>query len=111
MSKLRDDKITSLLTALAGKFIAEEAGRKTLITATRTEFLNDHKHATVFISVFPDDDAKHALSFLKRKKDEFRAYIKKNGRFSTLPFISFELDKGEQNRVRVEEISREIENK
>lgn len=106
---MRDDKTGALLTELAGRYIAREAGRTTLITPTRTMFGNDRKHATIYLSVFPDDQAEHALAFMMRHRDDFRNFIKHEGRFSVLPFISFELDYGEKNRQRLDEISNELD--
>jgi len=109
MSQLRDNKIAAQLTELAAQYIAREAGRGTLITPTRTEISKDGKNATIFVSVFPEVEQQHALSFLRRHKDLFRAYLKKASRLGRLPFITFEFDYGEQNRQRLDELSRDIE--
>lgn len=102
-------KASARLTELAAKYIAREAGRTTLITPTRTVFeRRDPKHATIYFTVFPDSDSEHALSFMKRHRDDFRDYIKKEGRFKILPFIEFSIDYGEKNRQRLDEISREL---
>lgn len=109
MSDLHDKKVAVLLTELAGKYIAREAGRTTLITPTRSTISRDGKNATIFVSVFPDNDKENALAFLKRHKDLFRDYLKKASRLSRLPYITFEFDYGEQNRQHLDELSREIE--
>lgn len=106
---IRDEKTTSLIAHLAGNYIAREAGRDALITVTRADISPDHKKTTVFVSVFPDARQGAALSFLERHTDEFRAYLKKEGRFSVLPHITFQIDEGEKHRQHIEEISREIE--
>lgn len=105
---LREDKAASLLTDLAAKYIAREAGRSTLITPLRTDIGRDRKNATIFVSVFPTEEGQHALAFLARHKDLFRDYLKKTARLSMLPYIRFELDYGELNRQRLDEIGREI---
>lgn len=105
---LRDEKAASELRDLAGEFIAREAGRTTLITPTRAMYGNDRKHATVYVSVFPHSEMEHALAFLARNEGEFREYLKKHGRFSVLPFVKFEEDFGEQNRQRLDELSRDV---
>ncbi|MEK7602141.1 MAG: hypothetical protein AAB472_01510 [Patescibacteria group bacterium] len=105
---LRDEKAASQLTMLAGEFIAREAGRSTLITPTRVVFGRNPKFATIYVSVFPSDEMPHALAFLNRNVNEFREYLKKHGRFSMLPFIKFEADIGEQNRQRLDEISKDV---
>jgi ribosome-binding factor A len=103
---LRSDKAASQLVTLAAKYIAEEAGRTTLITPTRANISPDRKNATIFFSVFPTEEGEHALAFLTRHRDDFRESLKK-ARFGVLPFVKFELDYGELNRQRLDDISRE----
>jgi ribosome-binding factor A len=108
MGDHRDEKAGSQLRDLAGEFIAREAGRSTLITPTRVEFGRNPKFATIRVSVFPETETEHALAFLNRNVNEFREFLKKHGRFSVLPFIKFEEDYGEQNRRRMDELSKEL---
>ncbi len=105
---VRDEKALSRLTELAARFIALEAGRETLITPLRADISPDRKNATIYVSVFPDAEKEHALEFLRRRRDEFRDFLKKEGRFAVLPFIKFEFDYGEQNRQHLDEISRDL---
>ncbi len=105
---MRDDKAAALLTELAATYIAREAGRSTLITPTRTDIGRDRKNATIFVSVFPTEEEEHALQFLTRHKDLFRDYLKKASRLSRLPYIRFELDYGERNRQRLDELSGQV---
>lgn len=104
----RDDKATSILVHLAAAYIAREAGRGTLITPTRAEFARDRKNATVYVSVFPDDQKEFAVAFLNRHRDDFRTYLKSESRFSILPRVTFEFDAGEQHRQHLDDISRDI---
>jgi ribosome-binding factor A len=105
----KDDKKAHMLTELAAQYIAREAGRSTLITPTRTHISSDGRHATIFVSVYPTDEGEHAITFLMRHKDLFRNFLKSHARFPVLPFIVFEIDYGELNRQRLDEISGEIE--
>lgn len=104
----KDTKKSMMLTELAAKYIAREAGRSTLITPLRTHISKDRKHATVYVSVFPTDQGEHAITFLMRHKDLFRTYLKSHARFPVLPYIKFEIDYGELNRQRLDEIRPEI---
>ncbi len=70
----------------AGRYIAREAGRDTLITPTRATLSKDGKNATIFVSVFPEGQDDHALSFLMRHKDLFRNELKKTTRLARLPY-------------------------
>jgi ribosome-binding factor A len=104
---IRDERILSLLVHHAGMFIAREAGREALITPTRAELSSDGKHATVFVSVFPDEKQGPALSFLARHRDDFRDYLRKEVRAGNLPAINFEFDAGEKHRQRLDDLMRE----
>lgn len=105
---VRDEKAASVLVHLVADFIAREAGRTTLITPTRAEIGRDRKNATVFISVFPEADTAHAVEFLIRRSDDFRAFMKKESRFSFLPRVTFAPDAGEVNRRHLDDLSREL---
>lgn len=108
MSTMRENRAEALMVELAAKYIAREAGRSTLITPLRADISPDRKNATIFVSVFPDAEADHALAFLKRHKDLFRNSMKGTTRLAILPYITFELDYGEKNRQRLEEVSRGV---
>lgn len=105
---IKDEREEHILTQLAAAYIAREAGRSTLITPTRTELGKNRKTATIFVSVFPTEQTDHALLFLKRHKDLFRDSLKKTSRLAVLPYVTFELDFGERNRQRLDELSREL---
>lgn len=104
----RDQKTLSFLVELAGKFIAREAGRTTLITPIRAEISPDHKNATVFVSVFPDSERGHALTYLTRNEDEFKQFMKKEGRFGHLPRVKFAFDYGEENRQHLDDLGKHL---
>ncbi len=101
-------KKSLMVTELAAQYIAREAGRTTLITPTRTDLGRDGKHATIFVSVFPAEEADHAITFLMRHKDLFRTWLKTHARFPVLPYIKFEIDYGERNRQRLDELASEV---
>jgi len=105
---IKNEREEHILTEQAARYIAREAGRNTLITPTRTELSKNRKNATVFVSVYPNEETEHALTFLKRHKDLFREDLKKTARLAVLPYITFELDYGERNRQRLDELSREM---
>lgn len=105
----RDERAVSILLESAGRYIAREAGRDTMITPTRAVLSRDRKHATIYVSVFPDTEDVHAITFLMRHKDLFRNELKKTTRFTRLPFIRFEIDRGERARQHLDEVTRDLE--
>jgi ribosome-binding factor A len=98
------DKIAREIRIQAGEFIAREANRNALITPTRVEMSEDSKKATVYFTVLPESEEESALSFLRRKRSEFRSCLTKQ-RFKRIPMVDFAIDAGEKNRRALEEIS------
>jgi ribosome-binding factor A len=102
---LRQDKIQNLLIELASRFFSKESNRASLLTITSAEVSRDLKNATIFITVYPENKEKEALNFAKRQRTHLRDYIKSELRVKITPFLEIEIDLGEKNRQRVEELS------
>jgi ribosome-binding factor A len=103
-----EEKAGNLLMKLAGDFVARESNRTSLITVTRVLILEHGRTATFLMTVLPDSETETALAFMKRKRSDFREYIKKNTRLKTIPVVDFELDKGEKHRQHIDEISKDL---
>jgi len=103
MRSIRQQQIQEELRKMAGNFISNESNRQSLITPTRVEVSPDLKRATVYFTVFPEDKEDDVLNFLRRKRSEFKTYLKKL-KFKILPFVDFEIDRGEKNRQALEDI-------
>lgn len=101
---MRQDKVRNLIRELASTFIQREATNASLITVTETEVSPDMKKATIFLTVFPSEKERTAVQFLKRKRSEFRDYLKGKLETKTIPFIDFEIDKGEKNRQLIDQL-------
>lgn len=101
---LRQEKVGELLRQCAAKFIEIESNRTSLITVTRCNISPDLKQATVFITVLPEKDEEKALDFTKRKRRDLRQYIKKNLKLKRIPFMEIEIDRGELNRQKIDEL-------
>jgi ribosome-binding factor A len=103
----RKIKVEVALKKLAATFLDREADRTSLITVTRIDISPDFKNSKIFISVLPDKQSESALNFCKRKMTDFKKYVKDNMNIHTVPFFDVELDLGEKNRQRIEELSHE----
>lgn len=104
----RHDRVISLLKELVASFIRDEANPDPLITVTTATISSDFRRATIFVTVYPEDRDQDALIFLKRKGSELRSFIKSKARtLKRIPHIDFEIDYGERNRQRIDEIVRE----
>jgi len=106
MGSNREIKLSEAIAHLAGDFFARESNRQSLITVTRAEVSNDLKTVTVYFSVLPEKYDEDALHFAKRKRTDFREYLKKHSVLRYLPTIDFALDMGEKNRQKIEELTR-----
>ena len=108
MSQFRHERISEEIRRQAGKFIAEEAARETLITPTRVLVNPDMKKAIIYVSVYPQSGEESAYHFLRRKRTDFKHYVKKNTRMGRIPQFDFVIDEGEKNRLAIDQISQSL---
>ena len=106
MESRRQTQVSQLISQLAGDFFARESPVKALITVTHADISPTYKEVTVFISVLPHTMEEQALKFAKRARTDFRAYIKSQSRLHPIPVVDFEIDLGEKNRQRIDELTR-----
>lgn len=102
----RTDKVSNLVKELAAEFLGRENNKSSLITVTSTNVSPDLKKGTVFITVLPESKEANALAFAKRQRGELREYLKKNMETKSIPFIEIEIDQGEKNRQKIDELLR-----
>ena len=103
--QIKDNRTKEIIGRTASKFFELESNKTSLITVTNVEIFAKGKEAKIFITVFPTEKEQEALEFLKRKRTELRAYIKKETRLQILPYLDILIDQGEKNRQRIEQIS------
>jgi len=65
------------------------------------------KRARIYFTVLPTDKQTAALEFAKRRRNDFRRFIMSKKLFGFAPRIDFEIDYGERNRQRIDELSNE----
>lgn len=106
MSSHREIQLSETIAHLAGDFFARESNRQSLVTVTRAEMSRDLKTATVYLSVLPEKYEGSALDFAKRKRADFREYLKEHSVLRYLPTVDFALDAGEKNRQKIDELTR-----
>ena len=102
----RNEKVANLLKELGAQFLERENNNTSLITVTSCTVSPDLKRATIFITVLPDEKETKALAFVKRKRGELREYIRKNIQIKIIPFIDIQIDRGEKNRQKIDELLR-----
>lgn len=106
MQSRRQTQVSETIAHLAGEFFARESTLKALITVTRAAIAPNFKNATIFFSVLPQTSEEAALTFAKRSRSDFRAYLKTRSFLHPLPVVDFVIDLGEKNRQRVDELTR-----
>ncbi len=100
----RQEKIIEQIHHISADFLERESNRGSLITVTSVILSDDAKNATIYVTVLPDNKEKAALDFLKRKRSEFKAYFREKASIGKIPFFDFEIDLGQKNAVRIDEL-------
>lgn len=103
----RTEKVEKLIKGLVANFLNKESSNASLLSVTSISVSPDLKKATVFISVLPESQEKTALLFAKRKRPEMREFLKQHMETKHIPFLEVEIDKGEKNRQKIDQLLRE----
>lgn len=103
----RKEKVSNLVKEIAAEFLGRENNRTSLITVTHANVSPDLKKGTIYITVLPAKKEAEVIEFCKRKRSEFRDFLKKNMQTKTVPFVDFAIDEGEKNRQKIDELLRE----
>ena len=105
MSELKNEKIKEIIREKAAEFFERESSNVALITVTSVQLLEKGKKAVVYFTVYPNEKEPGALDFAKRKRSSFREFLKEETRLFQLPFVDFNIDLGEKNRQKIDELS------
>lgn len=104
----RREKAENIIKEALAEFIEDNSNRLSMITITSINLSSDFKRADIFVTVFPEEQEKAGIDFLKRQRSEAREYLKKHSRLARIPHIEFEIDKGEKARQRLDFISKDL---
>jgi ribosome-binding factor A len=108
MTSDRDQKLKDVIRVAASEFLQREGNYTSILTVTDISLSDRGSNATIFFTVLPENKEKGALDFVKRKRAEFRDFFKNKARMRALPFFDFEIDRGEKNRQKIDEIARNV---
>ena len=106
MASRRQTQVAETLAHLAADFFARESNGQSLVTVTHADVSPDLKNVTVYFTVMPEEFQNKALQFAKRNRTEFRDYVKSHSQMKFLPTFDFEIDLGEKNRQRIDDLTR-----
>ena len=104
MSNFREEKIKNRIKELSANFIEKKSGPFSLITVTRVLMSKDNKKAKIMVTILPKEKENAAYGFIKRNLGELRKYILSNLKINPIPYLEVEIDKGEKNRQRIDEL-------
>lgn len=102
---VKQEKLKKEIQKLASQFISEQSTRISMITVTRVDLTGDHKKATLYISVLPNNKEGEALEFMNRHRYDLREFLKKYLKTRIIPEITNELDENEKKRQRIEDLT------
>ena len=100
----RNEKIGEIVRDLAARFLEQEGNKSSIITVTNVELSKDAKYATIFYTVFPENFEKTSLEFAKRKRSDFKKFVRDNSSLGRIPFFDFAIDYGEKNRQNIDKL-------
>ena len=100
----REEKMKEILHDMGARFLSINGNKSSLLTVTNVGLTRDEKHATIFFTVFPTNFEKTALEFAKRKRSQFKEFIKENSKLGRTPQVDFEIDQGEKNRQKIDNL-------
>ncbi|HET9641545.1 MAG TPA: hypothetical protein VFP46_01690 [Candidatus Paceibacterota bacterium] len=89
-----EDRALEAIKHEAAQFILREAGTESLITVTRAKSIGKGERVAVFVSVFPEEMAHSALTFLERQREAFSDHLKKHVHMR-IPRVDFLLENNE----------------
>lgn len=101
---IRKERVAEALARHAAEFLAEEANPFPLITVMGCDLSDNFQHATIRVTILPEDKEEQTLSYLRRKRTPMREYIKKKMRSIRVPSIEIVIDYGEKNRQKIDEL-------
>ncbi len=82
-------KVAAALKHTAAAFVNRESNRRSLITVTRVELDVRGRVATIFVSIYPEEQARAALDFLNRSREDFSAFVREQISMRALPRFLF----------------------
>lgn len=104
MSIDRSESIKKIVKHAAAEFLQRESSGVSLMTVTDIVLSPDEKYATILCTVLPEDKEDAAIEFAKRKRSEFKEYVKSHTKLGRIPLFDFAIDRGEKHRQKIDRI-------
>ncbi len=91
----------SVIRKVIDEYISKNSGGQSLITITSIVQADHSNNTVIRVSVLPESQENAVVDFLTRNVTDIRNDIKKKTRVGMLPFLSFEIDRGEKHRQEI----------
>jgi len=108
MASSRRDRRMAFLEKTVAEFFQKEPFEKSMVTVTGITLSKDSKNATVSVSLYPPEEDVHALRKLRARGADLREYVKTAVRMKFIPFFSFEIDRGEEKREKIDALFKKM---
>jgi ribosome-binding factor A len=92
-----DQRASEEIAHEAAKWIRSEASTQSLITVTRATVADRGTHATIYVSIFPEEEIRPGLAFLTRSTRDFSLHLRTT-RIRPIPQVEFLLEDGTANK-------------
>lgn len=105
MAAKRTEKINALIAQELGRIIAREVEfeKGTLVTINEVRTSGDLKHASVFITIYPDARRGSAFTLLKKRAPYLQHLLNESLPVQHVPHLSFRIDEPEKQEPSPEE--------
>lgn len=100
----RREKVANFIKELTASYLARAQNGTALITVTAANCSADLKRATIFITVLPESKETETLAFVKKERSEIHELLKQKMATKNVPFVDFQIDQGEKNRQKIDEL-------
>jgi ribosome-binding factor A len=97
-ARRHDERAGEQLAHEAAVWISRESGTQSLITVTRASMGNKGAHATIYVSIFPEEQIRPGLAFLERARYDFGLHLRAHSRIRPIPAVEFLLEDGEAHK-------------
>ncbi|MEX1027108.1 MAG: ribosome-binding factor A [Candidatus Paceibacterota bacterium] len=104
----RKEQVAELLKKEAAAYLNDISPTNCLVTVTNATISSDYQHATIYITVFPDEHTENILTLTEKNIYGLKEYMKSHTQLSRIPWLTVELDRGEKHRQRIDELSRDL---
>lgn len=104
----RRNRVEEEVRKVVAEYIERESNRDALISVTRVTLGEKMTHGIIYVSVLPESKETAVTHFLTRNGAHIKKFLREKIPHMRSPFLEFVIDTGEKNRLRIDEISRDV---